>query len=216
MASFLDISLLQNFSVIFIFILIWAVVYGILSKIKIFGDNKVLHALIALAVGVLVLFSGFSLEMIKIMTPWFTTLFIFGFLMIVMFMMFGAKEGDFHEILHGQQGKGIVWTISIICIVLILAAFGYVKGQELRNIQNPQVPIPQSPSTQQPYNPGQTGQYVTVGNGVETQSAEATAIRILAHPKVLGFIVILLIAMFTILLLTNAPPAGGGGGGGHH
>ena len=39
MAAF-DVGLLENFVIIFPFLLVWVIVFGVLSATKTFGDNK--------------------------------------------------------------------------------------------------------------------------------------------------------------------------------
>ena len=54
MATFLDITGLQQFSTIFVFIFVWLVVYAILTYSKILGENKAIHVIIGLVIALLV------------------------------------------------------------------------------------------------------------------------------------------------------------------
>ena len=56
MATFLDIGLAQHFSVIFPVLFVFVIVFALLEKSKILGDNKGLHSLIALCLAIMLLF----------------------------------------------------------------------------------------------------------------------------------------------------------------
>ena len=66
MATFLDaVGTLEEFSVIFIFILIFIVLYGLLQYTKMIGENKAIHAIISLAVSIIFLFSQTASKIIE-------------------------------------------------------------------------------------------------------------------------------------------------------
>ncbi len=95
MATFLDIGLLQKFELIFPFLLVIIVIWGLLSYSKFFGDNKFLHSMIALIFGVLVLFSEPIREIINRMAPWFILMFMFIFFLLVLSEMGGEGSGTY-------------------------------------------------------------------------------------------------------------------------
>ena len=57
------------FDVVLPFLLIFAVVFGILSYMRIFGDNKGIHTVIALAIGILAVRNPFFTEFYKEIFP---------------------------------------------------------------------------------------------------------------------------------------------------
>ena len=82
MATLLDLGLLRYFSVIFSFILVWALVFALLQKTKILGDKAGLNVLLAVAVAFLVSLSDNVVQIINFMIPWFTIAIIFFVLLI--------------------------------------------------------------------------------------------------------------------------------------
>lgn len=57
------------FHLVLPFLLIFALVYGIMSKIEMFKDNKGVNAIISLAVGLLALWQGYVTEFFAIIFP---------------------------------------------------------------------------------------------------------------------------------------------------
>jgi len=71
MATFLDLTVLRYFSIIFTFILAFVIVYGFLEVFKMFGsDRKGLHAWVALAMAFLVVLTSSVVNVIKFALPW--------------------------------------------------------------------------------------------------------------------------------------------------
>ena len=77
MATFLDIAGLQHFSSFFVFIFVWLAVYAILTYSKVLGDNKGIHIVMGLIIGLLVLFSPIATGTIEYIAPWFAVVLIF-------------------------------------------------------------------------------------------------------------------------------------------
>ena len=64
MATFLDIGLIENFGVIFVILLVFLILFGLLEYMKAFGEGRRgLHALIALVVALLFLVSKVATAM---------------------------------------------------------------------------------------------------------------------------------------------------------
>ena len=85
MATFLDLTLFEHFSAIFMFLLVFVVTYGFLQVSNLFKDiegKKGIYAIIAIAVAFLATMSKAVFMVIGALTPWFTVLIIFMFLMI--------------------------------------------------------------------------------------------------------------------------------------
>ena len=82
MASFLDIGILDYFAPAFVFLLVFAVLFALLEKTKVFGDKTGINSLVAFSISLLFLLTPDLVGIVKVITPWFTILFIF-ILMIV-------------------------------------------------------------------------------------------------------------------------------------
>ncbi len=185
MATILDVSLLEPFSFIFPVMIVWALVFSILQKTKAVTDSVGINAFVAAMVSFLVLLSETARDIISFMVPWFAVAIIFFILLILVFMVFGAKETDIFNAIKGD--KAIIWTILGIILVIVLAAFANVGGQKLTEMGL-----------------GQGAVNATLGEGgVATPSYTQNLFATLFHPKVLGLIVLFAIIIFAILLLTG-------------
>lgn len=177
MASFLEIGLLQNFSLIFPAILVFVVIYAILQKTKLLGDKSIVNALIAIAAGFLVMLSKDIVHIISFMTPWFIVLAIAILLMLMIYKLMGATDENIAHYL--TTDKTIQWTLFVLGLIIIIATIANVYGSRL---------IPADSETA-----AIDGESTDIASNV--QSA-------IFNPKVLGMILIMLIAAFTIGIIT--------------
>ncbi|MFH1316826.1 MAG: hypothetical protein ABII01_04870 [Candidatus Woesearchaeota archaeon] len=178
-------GLLEKFGLIFPFLLIIVLVYAVLGTTKVVGDNKGVHALLALAIAVITLFSTTAREIINIMAPWFVILFIFLIFLLATFKIFG--DIDFVSFLGSDNGRTAVYWIITIGVIIFLGSIASVvfsKG------------IPTGDDVQQ------LAENSDGGTDVSSRGAGAFW-NTLAHPKVLGLAAILLIAMFTVQRLAG-------------
>lgn len=118
MATFLDVTGLEHFYSLFVFIFVWLAVYAILTSTKAFGGNKAISMLIGLLVGIFVLFSPIATALVQYIAPWFGIVFIFVILISVISKMFGAGMESFASL------RAV--ALIIIIIAIIVGSFGYV------------------------------------------------------------------------------------------
>ena len=184
MATFLDaVGTLEEFSVIFTFILVLVVVYGLLQYTKLLGENKAIHAIIALAISFLFLFSQTASEILKIIVPWFVILFSAILFLLVGIKMFGAtKEADLDFWSLVSQHETTKWWIISLTLVIVIGAIATVYSEKGR--------VFGEGGEVQSTREGSVGEIGTKG--------EAGFWGTISHPKVLGFIAILLIASFVV------------------
>ena len=116
MATFLDVTGLQQFSSIFVFLFVWIVVYAILANVRIFAGNKAIGALIGLIIGIFVLFSPLAVGAVSYMAPWFGFLLVASIMVLVGFKMLGISSTE----LVGGPGM----KFGVIMIVLIFLTVG--------------------------------------------------------------------------------------------
>ena len=114
MATFLDVTGLQYFSSIFVFIFVWLVVYAILLWTKILGDNKFIDALLGLLLAIFVLISPVATSIVADVAPFLAVVFLFIVLINVASKMLGADVEAFPAL------KG-VFLVFIILIIIIAA-----------------------------------------------------------------------------------------------
>ncbi|MCF7862286.1 hypothetical protein K9M79_08680 [Candidatus Woesearchaeota archaeon] len=200
MASILDISLLENFKIWFTIVFVFVIVYAILQSTKLLGDKKPLHAIIAVCIAFLFLFSETSVIMVSFLAPWLTVVLIFTVMLLMFYKLFGASAENLQNLI--THHNGIIWTIAVLGIVLLLVAFGYARGQVLLEETQGQ-------------NSSTIRDKMTEGAEGSTDSGDAVnnAYMTIFHPKVLGLIFTLLVAVFGISMLTSAgrppwPPMG--------
>lgn len=124
MATFLDVTGLQHFSSIFVFLFVWVVVYAILLWVKVLGSNKFVHALVGLLLAIFVLISPVATSVVAGIAPFVAVIFLFIVLVSVASQMLGSNLESFPAL------KG-VFLVFIILIIVIGAA---VKIREQVNV----------------------------------------------------------------------------------
>ena len=124
MATFLDVTGLQHFTSIFVFLFVWLVVYAILLLTKVLGENKLIHALIGLLLAVFVLISPLATSIVADVAPFLAVVFLFIILISVASKMLGGDLEAFSSIKS-------VFLVFIILIIVIAAA---VKIRENINV----------------------------------------------------------------------------------
>ncbi len=178
MATPLDIGLLEKFSVIFPFLFVLVIVYAILQYGKFLGSNKGIHALIALFLAIMTLFSSAVTDTINLMAPWFILLFVFILFVIIAFKIFGTSDSDIMSVLKDPSYNYIIWWIVAIGLIIALGSLTSVVWS------------------------AESGGMPTY-NESSAEGMGANAFwNTIFHPKILGMAVILLIAVFTIQKMT--------------
>ncbi len=182
MATVFDLSLFQTFDAVYAILLVFAIVYALLSKTKGISDNMAINALIAVVASFMVLLSQTLIDIINFMVPWFVVTIIFLVLMVLLFQLFGASDKD---LVSAMKDKALMWTIIGIGLVIMVAAFASVLGQQL---------------TEQSFNPGST--VVNASGGVATSDFQTNIYATLFNPKVLGLLIIFGVAIFAVALIS--------------
>jgi hypothetical protein len=216
MASILDAGVATIFAGIFVFLLVYAIVWGALSKFKIFGDKVAgSYAIIAFAVAFLMAIAPPARNFVMFVAPWYLAFAIVIFFILFIFGMFGVSpDKTLPEVV--KDGKVHTWII-IVCVLIAIAGIAFTYGQSAYEAGNPQVAgqVPtgtyQTPGTVgtttpsyttgvNPYGPpaGQPG-------STATPSFQANFINTIIHPKVLGLLVTFFIAAVAIYFLSAGP-----------
>jgi hypothetical protein len=181
MATVLDLGLLQTFDVIFPFMLVWALVFAILMKTTIVGKAPAINALIATVAAFTVILSRTVVELINFIIPWFTVAIIFFILLLLIFMIFGAKESDILGAL--KHDKAIIWVVIGVAIVIFIAGGATVLGPKLVE--------------------GQSAVNPSIDGEVASGTFESNIYDIIFNPKILGLMILFGIAIFAVALLTG-------------
>ena len=125
-------GLATHFAYVFTVLLAFLILYGILSVTKVLSENNGLNALIALVASLLLFLFPKLINVIDLLIPWFTLLFIIGILILLFTGIFGADK----NLIKAEFTKGgtIITVIIVLSIIVILGAFTKVFGglSELR------------------------------------------------------------------------------------
>ncbi len=127
MATIFDAGPLGNIlGMSFVFILVFAVSYGVLKKIKAFGENDGVHGIVAFVLAMLTVMVPESQIILSNFLPW-SVLFFFLVIIIFMFFMFlGVKESDMIE--NVTKGAPFITIVIGVIVILFLVAMTKVYG----------------------------------------------------------------------------------------
>ncbi len=178
MATFLETGLLSYFAVIFPALLVFVVVFAILEKTKLLGENKGINGIIAIVCAFLVIASRSIVQVIGFMAPWFVLVFIFLILLLLLYKIMGATDENIANVI--LKDRPIQWVLFIVGAIIVIAALSHVFGPKLLPITS--------------------GENVTAE---DTQSFGYKAGQVFFHPKVLGLLLIFAIAVFAVMLITR-------------
>lgn len=183
MATFLDIGLIQHFQVIFPVLLIFVLVFVLLGKSQMFGDNKGMHSLIALCLAIMMLFVPGVIQVFSIMAPWFVIIIvgIFFFMLILLFV--GVKPSVLVDDVSGKW-TSIHYFLLVVALVIFIGALGTVYG-----------------SSMLPFSNEGNVTAANVDTSTDTGDFNQNVGRVIFHPKTIGMVFILLVASFTIRLM---------------
>ncbi len=185
MATLLDLGLLRNFVDIFVWLLIFVIVYGILEVTN-FLKNKGLHALFAFVITAVVVLTGGGTNIITAMAPWVVVLAALIFFIFILASFAGADMKD----LPGIFGKkAVVWIIAVPLLIILIISWTQQSPQE-KTVVN------------------ENGELVTVEI---PQEQPRPFIAVLTNPKILGMMLVLGVGAMALALMTG----GGGAIGGH-
>ncbi|MBI4147363.1 hypothetical protein HY494_01785 [Candidatus Woesearchaeota archaeon] len=179
MASPLDLGILQLFDFIFPVLLVWAFVFALLQKTEVVGKSMGINAIIASATSLTILLSRTAIDLINFIIPWFAIAIIFFVLMVLLFMVMGAKD------VTAYKQTNVQWILIAVGILIVVAGFGKVLGQSV---------LEQS---------AQTGDVVEGQEAVAGSDFQQNIYATLFHPKVLGLLVVFAIVVFTVALISG-------------
>ena len=131
MATFLDVTGLQHFSIIFVFVFVWLAVFAVMSWVKAFGDNKFIYALVGLLLAIFVLISPLATSIIADTAPFVALVFLFIIFISVATKMLGGDMEAFPAL------KGVF----VVIIVLILVITAGVKFRESVDVSETQTDL---------------------------------------------------------------------------
>ncbi|NQU79411.1 hypothetical protein HQ545_06610 [Candidatus Woesearchaeota archaeon] len=183
MATFLDIGLAQHFQVIFPILLVFVLIFALLEKSKILGENKGLHSLIALSIAMMLLFVPGVVDVINVMAPWFVLFFLAIIFFMFLLLAFGTKWEAVTEYATGWATPH--WFILVISIVIFIGALANVYGGAMLPFSGEDsVPLEGAEDT-----------------ATDTGDFNQNVGRVIFHPKTIGLVFVLMVGSLTIRLL---------------
>jgi len=126
MVTLLDVGLLNFLLPVFSFLLIFAVIFGLLQKTKVISDSSNGNAWIAVAISILFALAPGAMEFVAIIAPWFMVMLIVAFSFILIFLFLGVKLETIEA--ATRREASIRWTILIIGIIVIIVGLTSVFG----------------------------------------------------------------------------------------
>jgi hypothetical protein len=178
MATFLDLGILQSLKVVFTFLFVFAITYAILNKVNFPKDSKSLQSFVAFILGAFVVLSGKTVDLITTMSPWFVIMFIFIIFVLLANMIFGLDDAYLSQYMK-DDNTITTWIIILSALILVISVGTTYSSEFLDFTQN--------------------------ATGDSTGDVGHNIGAAIFHPKVLGFIFVMLIGTFAILLLTKTP-----------
>lgn len=113
------------FDFILPFLLIFAVVFGILSYMKIFGDNKAIHVIIAVILGLLAIRAQFFTAFLSEVAP---RLGVGLTILLAILILIGLFVPKGHVKTIGWVLMGVAAVIFIVILSQLYDVFGYFTG----------------------------------------------------------------------------------------
>ncbi|MBI2651530.1 hypothetical protein HYX01_03600 [Candidatus Woesearchaeota archaeon] len=113
MATFLDVTALENFSVIFVFLLVAVGGYAILLSTKVFGDKQFVIVLVSILTALFVIMSPLATLVVKSIAPVMAVVLILVTLISLSSSMFGSGQ---MEALNSL--KWVVFVVLVIAIIV--------------------------------------------------------------------------------------------------
>jgi hypothetical protein len=189
MATFLDVTLVQQASPVFVAVFVFAVVFALLQTLKIPGEDKNLHAIIALMMALFSVFLKPVRDMVLGISPWFVLLFIFIMFMLIAIKMLGVDDSTIGEAVKSDSGRFIIYIVVAIGVVILAFNLSLQFGQNIG-----------------PFLGGDNATGIPaagVGGSTNTGDFNQNLAATLFHPKVLGMVLVFAIGSFTIRFLAK-------------
>ncbi len=114
MATFLDVTALENFSVIFVFIFVWLIVYAVLLYTRALGNNQFINIILGLLIAFFVIISETATLIVKEIAPFFAVALVF----VAILSIGGGMLKTSSTIDSFSSLKWIVLVIFVIAIIV--------------------------------------------------------------------------------------------------
>jgi hypothetical protein len=192
----IDVSFLQYFSPIFVFVLIFVTVYAMLQFTNFMGKNKFLHAIIGILLAIIFMFSGAATTVVMFIAPWFTVLFIFLIFLIMAYKLFGATDDQIKEVItNWSAGQYLIGAVAIVIIIIGLSS---ALGQDFLGYTQDTGDLTDGSAAVAGIGITDAG-----GGSTATSDFQQNVVATLFNPKILAMVLILVIGAFTIRAMSS-------------
>jgi hypothetical protein len=128
-----DISGLMYFMPLFSFLFIFVIIYAILVKTKILGENNFANILVSFIIGIIFATTAGTREYVEAVTPWFVVLAVAIFFILIIIGMSQKKAEDIIK-------PGFIWFFIVLVLVIFFIAasnvFSSVMAPFWQGLQN--------------------------------------------------------------------------------
>ena len=131
----------EHLKIFFVAILIYAIVYALLKKLSILGENSKIDSLIALMTAVIVSFSGIASYSISYAINWFVIIFFILFLLMMVLMFLGVSMGDVTKTTKDNIKPILIAFVLLFGIILVKSFFALNNLYDTSNPQEDQYAI---------------------------------------------------------------------------
>lgn len=126
MATLLDaVHVLQVwgfYTVILPFFLVAAIVYGVLAKLKPFGERQGVNIIISIVVGLIFISFTKAVTFVSSLIPMLTAMFVVLLLIIMIFVFMGVPYETIGQAMKSPAGYGIMIVMFVLFIFMAISA----------------------------------------------------------------------------------------------
>jgi D-alanyl-lipoteichoic acid acyltransferase DltB (MBOAT superfamily) len=124
---------IQSMTPLLAFLLVTVILFGVLQKTKILGDNKAVSLIISAVIGLLFIIVPKSVDFTNSVFPIFTAFILF---VVILVMVVTFTGGDLRS-LFGRGVRGFVWAVIIIMLVIFIFSAVKVSPEFQTMMTNP-------------------------------------------------------------------------------
>ena len=123
MATFLDVTALENFSIIFVFLLAWIGGYAMLLYTKIMGQNQFINIILSLLFSIFVIISPLATLIFKTLAP-------IAAVVMLLVVMVSFASGMFGKV-EMESLQGLKWTVLVIIVIGVIVGTAVIVRENI-------------------------------------------------------------------------------------
>jgi|SRR3989344_777416 len=122
----LELTGLNPFAPLFVFLLVFVVMYALLAKLKLLGEQKYIHLLISFIIAIIFVAFTSTREIVIKATPWAAVLLVLVFFIMI---LVGFTQKKMDDVI----GPWLGWVVIILLVLIFLIIFMKVLGYNILN-----------------------------------------------------------------------------------